>query len=95
MTEGARSFDVVIVGAGAAGIGFGVTLRHLGIENFAILDRAAVGDSFLRWPRQARFITPSFASNQFGLLDLNAVCLDTSPAYSVGAETPRGWSTPT
>ena len=90
MTEGARSFDVVIVGAGAAGIGFGVTLRHLGIESFAILDRAAVGASFLRWPRQARFITPSFASNQFGLLDLNAVCLDTSPAYSAGVEHPTG-----
>jgi len=90
MTEEARSFDVVIVGAGAAGIGFGVTLRHLGIENFAILDRAAVGASFLRWPREARFITPSFASNQFGLLDLNAVCLDTSPAFSVGVEHPTG-----
>ncbi|MYI66875.1 MAG: monooxygenase, partial [Gemmatimonadetes bacterium] len=41
MTKEARSFDIIIVGAGAAGIGFGVTLRHLGIENFAILDRAA------------------------------------------------------
>ncbi|MXW17779.1 MAG: SidA/IucD/PvdA family monooxygenase [Gemmatimonadetes bacterium] len=90
MTKEARSFDVVIVGAGAAGIGFGVTLRHLGIESFAILDRAAVGASFLRWPRQTRFITPSFASNQFGLLDLNAVCLDTSPAFSVGVEHPTG-----
>jgi len=90
MTMEARSFDIVVVGAGAAGLGFGVTLRHLGIENFAILDRAAVGASFLRWPRQARFITPSFASNQFGLLDLNAVCLDTSPAFSGGVEHPTG-----
>ena len=90
MTNGTRSFDIVIVGAGAAGLGLGVTLRHLGIENFAILDRAAVGASFLRWPRQTRFLTPSFASNQFGLLDLNAVCLDTSPAYSVGIEHPTG-----
>ena len=90
MTNGTRSFDIVIVGAGAAGLGFGVTLRHLGIENFAILDRAAVGASFLRWPRQTRFITPSFASNQFGQLDLNAVCLETSPAYSIGVEHPTG-----
>ena len=90
MTKGARSFDIVIVGAGAAGLGLGVTLRHLGIENFAILDRTAVGASFLRWPRQARFITPSFTSNQFGLLDLNAVCLETSPAYSIGVEHPTG-----
>ena len=90
MTKEIRSLDVVVVGAGAAGVGFGVTLRHLGIENFAILDRAAVGASFLRWPRQTRFITPSFASNQFGQLDLNAVCLETSPAYSLGIEHPSG-----
>ena len=90
MTKGTRPFDVVIVGAGAAGIGFGVTLRHLGIDNFAILDRAAVGASFLRWPRQMRFITPSFNGNQFGVLDLNAVCLETSPAYSLGVEHPTG-----
>ena len=90
MTRGTRSFDVVIVGAGAAGVGLGVTLRHLGIDDFAILDRGAVGASFLRWPRQSRFITPSFASNQFGMLDLNAVCLQTSPAFSIGVEHPTG-----
>ena len=65
MTNEARSFDVVVVGAGAAGVGLGVMLRHLGIENFVILDRADVGASFLRWPRETRFITPSFNSNQF------------------------------
>ena len=90
MTKEARSFDVVVVGAGAAGVGFGVTLRHLGIENFAILERAGVGASFLRWPRQMRFITPSFNTTQFGMLDLNAVCLNTSPAYSIGVEHPTG-----
>ena len=90
MTKEARSFDVVVVGAGAAGVGFGVTLRHLGIENFAILDRAGVGASFLRWPRQMRFITPSFNTTQFGILDLNAVCLQTSPAFSLGVEHPTG-----
>ena len=90
MTKGGRSFDVVVVGAGAAGIGFGATLRHLDIENFAILDRAGVGASFLRWPRQMRFITPSFNTTQFGILDLNAVCLQTSPAFSLGVEHPTG-----
>ncbi len=90
MTKRAPSCDIVIVGAGAAGVGFGVTLRHLGIEDFVILDRSAVGASFLRWPRQMRFITPSFNSNQFGALDLNAICLHTSPAYSVGVEHPTG-----
>lgn len=86
MTKGARSFDIVVVGAGADGLGLGATLRDLGIENFVILDRSAVGASFLRWPRQTRFITPSFNSTQFGALDLNAVCLHTSPAYSIGVE---------
>ena len=90
MTKGAHSFDIVVVGAGAAGLGLGVTLRDLGIENFVILDRSAVGASFLRWPRQMRFITPSFNSTQFGVLDLNAVCLHTSPAYSIGVEHPTG-----
>ena len=90
MTRGARSFDIVVVGAGAAGVGFGATLRDLGIGNFAILERSAIGASFLRWPREMRFITPSFNSTQFGMLDLNAVCLDTSPAYSIGVEHPTG-----
>ena len=89
-TRGNRSFDIVIVGAGAAGLGLGVTLRDLGIENFVILDRAAIGASFLRWPRQMRFITPSFNTTQFGMLDLNAICLQTSPAYSIGVEHPTG-----
>ena len=90
MRKGARSFDIAVVGAGAAGLGFGVTLRDLGIENFVILERLAVGASFQRWPRQMRFITPSFNSTQFGALDLNAVCLHTSPAYSIGVEHPTG-----
>ncbi len=90
MTRRARSFDIVVVGAGAAGVGLGVTLRDLGIENFVILERSIVGASFLRWPRQTRFITPSFNSTLFGVLDLNAVCLHTSPAYSIGVEHPTG-----
>ena len=90
MKKTARSADVVIVGAGPAGLGFGVTLRHLEIEDFVILDRATIGASFLRWPRQMRFITPSFNSNQFGTLDLNSIALHTSPAYSVGVEHPTG-----
>ena len=90
MTKRAPLFDIVVVGAGAAGVGFGATLRILGIENFVILERAAIGASFLRWPRQMRLITPSFNSTQFGVLDLNAVCLYTSPAYSIGVEHPTG-----
>ena len=90
MTKRAPLLDIVVGGAGAAGVGFGATLRVLGIENFVILERAAIGASFLRWPRQMRLITPSFNGTQFGVLDLNAVCLYTSPAYSIGVEHPTG-----
>ncbi|MFN4260320.1 MAG: NAD(P)/FAD-dependent oxidoreductase [Gemmataceae bacterium] len=86
----ASEYDVIIVGAGAAGLGCGVTLRHFGIENFLILERHDVGASFDRWPAEMRFITPSFTSNQFGTLDLNAVALGTSPAFSLGREHPSG-----
>lgn len=83
-------FDVVIVGAGAAGVGCGVVLRHLGIERFTLLERHEVGGSFLRWPEEMRFISPSFPSNGFGLLDLNAVALQTSPGYMLDREHPSG-----
>jgi hypothetical protein len=79
-------FDVVIVGAGAAGVGCGVVLKDLGIENFVILERHQVGASFSFWPQEMRFITPSFPSHGFGLLDLNAVVLNTSPALSFRRE---------
>lgn len=79
-------FEVVIVGAGAAGIGCGVVLKDLGIENFVILERHQVGASFSRWAEEMRFITPSFPSHGFGLLDLNAVVLNTSPALSFRRE---------
>lgn len=82
--------DVTIIGAGAAGVGMGVVLRDLGIKNFALLERHRVGASFDRWPKEMRFITPSFPSNQFGMLDLNAVALRTSPGYSLSREHPSG-----
>ena len=37
-----------------------------------------------------RFITPSFTSNAFGLLDLNAIVAGTSPAYTLDQEHPSG-----
>jgi putative flavoprotein involved in K+ transport len=81
-----QPLDVIIVGAGAAGVGCGAILKSLGFEHFALLERYEVGASFARWPEEMRFITPSFPSNAFGLLDLNAVALQTSPAYSMGKE---------
>jgi putative flavoprotein involved in K+ transport len=88
--SGPRAYDVVIVGAGAAGIGSGIVLRDLGVERFVILERHEIGASFARWPEEMRFITPSFTSNGFGMLDLNAVALDTSPAFSLNREHPSG-----
>ena len=61
--------DVVIVGAGAAGVGFGVVLRDLGLNRFVILKRDDVDASFEQWPEKMRFITPSFTGEAFGHLD--------------------------
>lgn len=81
-----QAVDIIIVGAGPAGIGCGVVLKDLGIENFTILEREEVGASFTRWPEEMRFITPSFPSHGFGLLDLNAITRKTSPALAFGQE---------
>lgn len=81
-----QRFDVVIIGAGAAGVGCGVVLQDLGLDNFVLLERHQVGASFSRWPAEMQFITPSFPSHGFGLLDLNAIALNTSPAYSLRRE---------
>lgn len=87
-----KQYDVIIIGAGAAGVGMGVVLHHLGVNNFTLVERHAIGASFLRWPREMRLISPSFMSNGFGLLDLNAIALNTSPAYSLQEEHPTGES---
>lgn len=83
-------YDVIIVGAGAAGIGCALVLRDLGIDNYTILERGKIGASFLKWSRETRFISPSFTGNSFGQIDLNAVSPHTSPAFSLGTEHPTG-----
>jgi len=75
--------DVLVVGAGAAGVG--IALQKLDLR-VGLVDRYGVGASFRRWPKETRFITPSFTSNAFNLPDLNALTPDTSPAYSLGKE---------
>jgi thioredoxin reductase len=77
--------QVVIVGAGPAGVGLAAILDRLGLDVLTV-DRNRVGASFLRWPREMRFITPSFPSNSIGSLDLNAIALDTSPGYTFRKE---------
>lgn len=81
--------DVLIVGAGPAGIGMGAALQKISAR-FGILERTKIGASFRRWPKETRMITPSFTSNAFNLPDLNALTPDTSPAYSLGREHPSG-----
>ncbi len=85
-----RLHSVAIVGAGPAGLGCAVALKEFGVDDVIILDRHEVGASFRRWPQEMRFITPSFTSNAFGLLDLNAIVPHTSPAYTLDREHPSG-----
>jgi thioredoxin reductase len=84
------TFDVIVIGAGAAGVGVAIALKHAGIENFRIIDRHRVGESFARWPAETRFITPSFPTNSIGMLDLNSVAIGVSPAFSLEVEHPTG-----
>ena len=83
-------YEVVVVGAGAAGVGVAVALKHAGIENFVICERHTVGASFASWPAETRFITPSFPTNSIGMLDLNSIAIKTSPGYSLEVEHPTG-----
>ncbi len=84
-----RYYDVVVVGAGAAGIGMGVALSNLELDAL-IVDREAIGHSFQQWPEETRLLTPSFPANSFGLADLNAVTPDSSPAFALNREHPTG-----
>lgn len=83
-------YDVVIVGAGAAGVGVAVALFDAGVENVIVLERHTVGASFALWPEETRFITPSFPTNSVGMLDINSIAIGVSPAYSLQVEHPTG-----
>lgn len=81
--------EVLIVGAGPAGLGCAVALRSCGVRT-RVLDGAGVGAAFAAWPRQMRLLTPSFHSGNFGCVDLNAVTPDTSPADFLRTQHPDG-----
>lgn len=83
-------YDVVVIGAGAAGVGCGIVLKDLGVKRFAVIDKHEVGASFDRWPAETRLLTPSFTINGFGAPDLNAIALRTSPAFTLHTEHPTG-----
>ena len=82
-------YDVIIVGAGPAGLGIGIVLEQLGV-NYIILEKDSVGSSFRKWPKETRFISPSFTGNFFKMVDLNAITPDTSPAFYLRTEHPTG-----
>ena len=89
------AYDVVIVGAGAAGIGCAITLTSIfGLEpgRVLLLERGeGIGTSFRKWPEEMRFISPSFNQYEWtNSFDLNSVAFPTSPAYSLHAEHPSG-----
>ncbi len=81
--------DIIIVGAGAAGIGVAALLQRMGLD-FMILEKDGVGSSFEKWPEEMQMISPSFTGNFFGMPDLNAITPDTSPAYTLLTEHPSG-----
>lgn len=43
--------EVVIVGAGPAGVGMAALLRRSAIQDILVVDSHEVGASFMRWPR--------------------------------------------
>ena len=87
--------DVLVVGAGAAGIGTAHMLCNLfGLDSSRVLlvERGeAVGETFRRWPKEMKFISPSFNNQGWtSSFDLNSVAYGTSPAYSLHAQHPSG-----
>ena len=83
-------WDVIIVGAGPAGLGCARALQCAGVTRVLILERSTVGSSFLNWPAEMKFITPSFNANSFDHPDLNSICPSTSPADMLGEEHMNG-----
>ena len=82
--------EVLVVGAGPAGIGVAAALKCAGVQRIKLIDAREIGASFLNWPKQMSLLTPSFHSNAFGLTDLNAIDPLTSPADFIRTQHPSG-----
>jgi putative flavoprotein involved in K+ transport len=82
--------EVLIIGAGPAGLGCAVALKQCGISDVFIMDKEDVGASFSSWPKQMKLLTPSFHSGPFGAVDLNAITPNTSPADFLHTQHPTG-----
>ena len=88
-------FDVVVIGAGASGVGMGVMLNRifgLATSRVLIVERGAnVGHTFDQWPEEMRFISPSFNNQGWtNSFDLNSIAYGTSPAFTLHTEHPTG-----
>lgn len=86
-----RKIKIVVIGAGAAGIGFAKALQQYGEQDYLVIEQDAIGSSFARWHTHTHFISPSFTSNQLEMIDLNAVSPDSSPATCTHCEHPHGY----
>ena len=52
--------EVLVVGAGPAGIGVAAALKCAGVQRIKLIDAREIGASFLNWPKQMSLLTPSF-----------------------------------
>ena len=77
---------IIIIGAGAAGLGMAITLQEFNIKDVLIIEKGTIGHSFKHWPLSTKTITPSFTTNGFGMPDMNAIAKDTSPAFTFNEE---------
>jgi putative flavoprotein involved in K+ transport len=89
-TQQHTSTQVLIVGAGPAGLGVAAALKRAGVIDILVVDSKEIGTSFRAWPRGMSLLTPSFYSNPFGLTDLNAIDPETSPADFFRTQHPPG-----
>ena len=78
-------YNTIIVGSGPAGIGVASLLSQAG-NDYIVLEKKQIGNSFIDWPKNMEMITPSFPSNAFGQMHLNSICEGTSPAFSFNKE---------
>jgi putative flavoprotein involved in K+ transport len=82
--------QVLVIGAGPAGLGVAVALQRAGVSDLLIVDAKEIGASFRAWTKGMSLLTPSFYSNSFGLTDLNAIDPETSPADFLRTQHPTG-----